>query len=62
MANYTAEDIDRAFARMGREIERERAQTNSSARKARDRMIKRTTKKRGNTSESATDSIPLWSN
>ena len=65
MANYTAEDIDRAFARMGKEIERERAQTNSSARKARDRMIRRMGSGKANAkvdeATSATDRIPLWS-
>ena len=66
MEKYTAEDIDRAFARLGKEIERERAQTNSSARKARDRMIRRMGKDKENSkvdgNTSATDKIPIWSN
>lgn len=64
MANYTAEDIDRAFARLGKEIERERMQNNSSARKARDRMIKRMGSGKANAKEkpdSGTSKIPLWS-
>lgn len=65
MEKYTAEDIDRAFERLGREKERQRMQTNSSARKARDRMIKRMGSGKANAkvdeATSATDRIPLWS-
>lgn len=59
---FDAAAVDRAFAKLGEELEQREASRRSSAQAARNRMIERQSQHEHNERPSGTSKIPLWSN